>query len=73
MYKPLMYTRRVLGNMLKQLEHIRGRAQAGLCCIEDVHLLFDLVELLIRKLDEADEHDTFGSEGWKRAFDLDEE
>jgi hypothetical protein len=53
----------------KRLNIIRGKALVGKASTSDVQTLLDYIDALESKLDEHDDVDFFGSEGWRHAFE----
>ena len=49
---------------------IRGKNIVGKATKEDVLILFEHLDALEMLLDEADDDDLFGTEGWKRRIGL---
>lgn len=54
----------------KELNIIRGKNLVGKATKEDVSRVFEYIELLEVKLDEADCEDTFGTQGWRYYFGI---
>ena len=54
----------------RRLNTIRGKNLVGAATQGDVNMLFAYIDLLEDKLDESDDNDTFGTEGWRRYFGL---
>ncbi len=55
----------------KTINTIRGKNLVGHATKEDVDNLFQHIDALEQLLDEGDENDAFGSEGWRRALGID--
>lgn len=55
----------------KTINIIRGKNLVGQTTKEDVDLLFQHIDALEQLLDEGDENDAFGTEGWRHVADLD--
>ncbi len=54
----------------KEIYTIRGKATVGHASPEELMSVFAHYDLIEMKLDEFDEDDRFGTEGWRHAFDL---
>lgn len=57
----------------KQLNIIRGKVLAGHASKAELLLVFGHLDALERKLDEADEQDALGTEGWRHFVGLPED
>lgn len=57
---------------LRDLDNIRGKMEAGVFVQEEVNAFLKYVTELENLLDEGDEDDCFGTEGWKHRLGLDE-
>lgn len=55
----------------KSLNIIRGKNLVGKATKIDVDKLIEHIDALEMFLDEADDNDTFGTEGWRHAIGLD--
>ncbi|MCG7507092.1 hypothetical protein [Mesorhizobium retamae] len=55
----------------KFLNTVRGKAMVGHATPEELMKVFGHIDALENLLDEADEDDAFGSEGWRHAAGLD--
>lgn len=55
----------------KTINIIRGKNLAASADKDDVNKLLEHIDALESILDEGDENDVFGSEGWRHAFGLD--
>jgi hypothetical protein len=55
----------------KVLNTIRGKNLVGAASKEDIFLLFEHLDALEMLLDEGDENDAFGTEGWRHELGLD--
>jgi hypothetical protein len=55
----------------KTLNTIRGKNLVDATTKEDVFLLFEHIDALEMLLDEADEDDAFGTEGWRHQLGID--
>lgn len=53
-----------------QLNIIRGKSLVSKATPEDIRSVFFHLDALEMKLDELDEVDAFGTEGWRHAFGL---
>lgn len=56
----------------KTINTIRGKNLVGKATKEDVQKLFDHIDALEMLLDEGDENDAFGTEGWRHTAGIDE-
>lgn len=56
-----------------ELNMIRGKALVGHASVDEIQSVFFHLDLLEQKLDEADEEDALGTEGWRRWVGLPEE
>lgn len=54
------------------LNVIRGKSLVGRATISDVLSVFAHLDAIEQKLDELDEEDTFGTEGWRSYFGVPE-
>jgi hypothetical protein len=60
---------RVVGHdWAAKLAFIRGKNEAEAVTPIDVEALFEYIDKLEAGLDESDNQDTFGTEGWRRHF-----
>jgi len=50
---------------------IRGKNIVGKASKEDIDRLFEYLDALEMLLDEADEEDTYGTEGWRHHLEID--
>jgi hypothetical protein len=50
------------------LNTIRGKALVGAATPDDILSVFGHLDVLEQKLDDADNNDTFGTEGWRHHF-----
>ena len=57
---------------LRELDKIRGRIEAGVFVQEEINLFLSYVSEMENLLDEGDEDDCFGTEGWRHRLGLDE-
>jgi hypothetical protein len=55
----------------KDISIIRGKNLVGKATKADVNILLDHIDALEDFLDEHDQDDTFGTEGWRRRIGLD--
>ena len=55
----------------KTMNIIRGKSLVGHATVRDIKLLFEHIDALEMFLDEHDEDDFFGTEGWRHAIGLD--
>ncbi len=55
-------------NWDSELNKIRGKNLVGKASKTDVSLLFRYLDILETHLEESDYEDTFGTEGWRRFF-----
>lgn len=53
------------------LNIVRGKNLVGKATKADIMKVFEHVDALESLLDEADENDTFGTEGWRHSLGLD--
>jgi hypothetical protein len=56
----------------KELNFIRGKAIVGHASCEEIMQVFGHLDMLESKLDETDNEDYFGTEGWRHFFDIPE-
>lgn len=56
----------------KQLNTIRGKTMAGAATGDEHMDVFRHLDTLVEKLDEFEQDDTFGTEGWRHAFGMPE-
>lgn len=56
----------------EQLEVIRYKNEVGAIQQRDVERLFGLIDYLTTMLDDGDEDDRFGTEGWRHYFGLED-
>jgi len=56
----------------KELNIIRGKALVGHATPEEILSVFGHIDALEDKLDDFEQDDTFGTEGWRHAFGLPE-
>lgn len=61
-----------MSNWDKTLNIIRGKNLVGKATKADVFKVFEYIELLERHLDEGDERDAFGTEGWRHYFGIED-
>jgi hypothetical protein len=54
----------------KKLNTIRGKNLVGKATKEDVFYVFETLDCLEQWLEEAECDDTFGTEGWRHAFEI---
>lgn len=54
----------------KEINTIRGKALVGHASSKELMQVFGHWDLIEMKLDELDEEDFFGTEGWRRFFGL---
>jgi hypothetical protein len=54
----------------KFLNTVRGRAMVGHASPEEILKVFEHIDVLEMFLDEHDEDDVFGTEGWRHAIGL---
>jgi len=54
----------------RELNTIRGKSLVGAATPNEILRVFGHYDLLERKLDEADEDDAYGTEGWRHRFGL---
>jgi len=54
----------------KQLNTIRGKAEVGKATPEELLSVFAHIDALVDKLDETEEDDFFGTEGWRHFFGM---
>lgn len=54
----------------RELNTIRGKAMVGHASPAEILSVFTHYDLVEQKLDEFDQNDTFGTEGWRHAFGL---
>lgn len=50
------------------LNYLRGKASVGAASTAEIRQVFLHVDALEEKLDEVEQDDTFGTEGWRHAF-----
>lgn len=55
-----------------ELNYIRGKASVGKASVEEVRSVFLHLDSLEMKLDECDDNDMLGTEGWRVYFGLPE-
>lgn len=55
----------------KTLNIIRGKSLVGAATKEDILVLFEHIDALEMFLDENEQDDQFGTEGWRHAIGLD--
>lgn len=56
----------------RKLYEIRGKALVGRATMEELLSVFEHLDSLETRLDETDDDDTFGTEGWREFFGLPE-
>lgn len=56
----------------KQLNTIRGKAIAGKATTKEILSVFGHLDKLEAKLDETEQDDFFGTEGWRHFFGLED-
>jgi hypothetical protein len=56
----------------RKLNTIRGKALVGHASRDEILAVFGHIDELEAFLDDADDEDTFGTEGWRRAIDYPE-
>ena len=56
----------------KELNILRGKAIAGKISEDELLSVFAHIDEMYEILDEADESDTLGTEGWRHYFGLDD-
>ena len=54
----------------RELNTIRGKAMVGHASPAEILSVFMHYDLVEQKLDEFEQNDTFGTEGWRHAFGL---
>jgi hypothetical protein len=54
----------------KELALIRGKASVEKATVEEIMQVFGHIDSLEMMLDESDEEDTFGTEGWRHYFGM---
>jgi hypothetical protein len=54
----------------RDLNILRGMAMAGMTTPKDTLAVLDHLALVEMELDKADYDDTFGTEGWRHAFNI---
>ncbi len=54
----------------RQLNVIRGKALVGHATTDEILSVFGHIDFLESKLDEADEEDALGTEGWRHHFGM---
>lgn len=54
----------------RELHIIRGKASVGHATPKEILSAFEHYELLEMELDKWSDEDTFGTEGWRHAFNL---
>jgi hypothetical protein len=54
----------------KTINTIRGKNLVGKATKEDILKLFEYIDALEMFLEEQDDNDTFGTEGWRHAIGL---
>lgn len=57
----------------KEINTIRGKAIVGHATPEELMKVFGHYDLIEAELDSRDNEDFFGTEGWRRAFNLPDE
>jgi len=56
----------------RELNTIRGKAMVGHATPQEIISVFQHYDLIEMKLEEYEQDDTFGTEGWRHAFGLPE-
>ena len=54
----------------RELNMIRGKASVGHATPQEILSVFSHYDLIEMKLDELDNDDAFGTEGWRHSFGL---
>jgi hypothetical protein len=54
----------------REINTIRGKALVGHASAEEILSVFSHYDIIEAKLDEFDEEDTFGTEGWRHSFGI---
>lgn len=54
----------------KEMNIIRGKAEVGKATPEEILSVFSHIDALTDKLDETQEDDFFGTEGWRHFFGM---
>ena len=53
----------------KELNTIRGKALVGKASVEEIQQVFGHIDTFELKLEDCDNYDRLGTEGWRHSFD----